>query len=161
MRTSCHQDHSRPAHPLRAGHVIRWHVVLGGVDEVRRSVQRAREVACAWCDTAIVVAGRGRLPTYCSSGCRHRAWEQRRAAASGLAAVRVIERPVEVGVERSVERVTEVPVRPRGREWADQLRELARQLDAGRLYDRDLDVVIEALEAVNDAVARRTRHRRR
>ena len=112
-------------------------------------------------DTAIVVAGRRRLPTYCSSGCRHRAWEQRRAAASGLAAVRVVERPVEVRVERTVERVTEVSARPRGSECADQLRDLAWQLDAGRLYDRDLDVVIEALKAVNDAVARRTRHRRR
>ncbi|WAX56199.1 hypothetical protein M6B22_16890 [Jatrophihabitans cynanchi] len=55
----------------------------------------------------------------------------------------------------------EVPVHPRGREWADQLRDLARQLDTGRVYDRDLDAVVEALRVVNDAVARRERHRRR
>jgi hypothetical protein len=73
----------------------------------------------------------------------------------------VVERPVEVRVERTVERVMEVPVHPRGREWADQLRDLARQLDTGRVYDRDLDAVVEALRVVNDAVARRERHRRR
>jgi hypothetical protein len=34
-------------------------------------VRRAREIPCAWCETAIAVAGKGRLPTYCSSNYHH------------------------------------------------------------------------------------------
>jgi hypothetical protein len=44
-------------------------------------------VACGWCGATVTVPNRGRIPKWCSATCRHRAWEQRRAAASGRAAV--------------------------------------------------------------------------
>src|SRR5665647_1374429 len=45
-----------------------------------------QSIACGWCGSPIVVPGQGRVPKWCSSSCRHRAWELTRAAASGLAA---------------------------------------------------------------------------
>jgi hypothetical protein len=47
-------------------------------------------------------------------------------------------------VERVVVREVKVEVMPRGREWAAVLRELALQIDRGRIYDRDLDAIIES-----------------
>ena len=56
-------------------------------------------------------------PKWCSSLCRHRAWELTRAAASGHAAVQVVDRVVEV--DRLVTVVQEVPVHsPQGRGMA-------------------------------------------
>lgn len=43
----------------------------------------------------VVVPARGRVPKWCSATCRHRAWEQTRNAASGRAAVEVIDRQIE------------------------------------------------------------------
>jgi hypothetical protein len=54
-----------------------------------------RVVTCGWCGATVPVPGRGRVPIWCSASCRHRAWEQRRAAASGLSAIEVVDRPVE------------------------------------------------------------------
>jgi hypothetical protein len=88
---------------------------------------------------------RGRIPKWCSASCRQRAWEQARAAASGLAAVRLVERRVEV----------RTPVSPNRRDWVSVLHELARQLDDGRVYDRDLTDLATALNAVLDAYGRR------
>jgi hypothetical protein len=88
---------------------------------------------------------RGRIPKWCSPACRQRAWEQARAAASGLSAVRVVERPVEV----------RTPATPTRRDWAPILHELARQLDDGRIYDRDLAGLATALNAVLEAYRRR------
>lgn len=88
---------------------------------------------------------RGRIPKWCSPGCRQRAWEQARAAASGLAAVRVVERRVEV----------RTPATPTRRDWAPTLHELARQIDDGRVYDRDLDQLATALGEVLEAYRRR------
>jgi hypothetical protein len=87
----------------------------------------------------------GRLPTWCSASCRQRAWEQSRAAASGLAAVRVVERRVEIPT----------PIAPRRHDWPHVLRDLARQLEDGRIYDRDLLALAGALSAVHDAYNRR------
>src|SRR4051794_20053370 len=92
--------------------------------------RRAAAQTCGWCGGSIEVKPVGRIPTWCSASCRQRAWEQRRAAASGLAAVRVI--------ERVVERRVEVPRTPAHGDWAPLLQELARQLDQGRVYPRDL-----------------------
>ena len=39
------------------------------------------------CRATVPVPSRGRVPKWCSASCRHRAWEQRRAAASGLSAI--------------------------------------------------------------------------
>jgi hypothetical protein len=77
--------------------------------------RRAAAVSCAWCGGAITPRSRGTIPKWCSSGCRRRAWEQGRAAASGRSAVEVVERQVEV----------RVPVTPTRRDWAPLLSELA------------------------------------
>lgn len=114
-------------------------------------------VTCGWCGTPFPVAATGRIPTWCSQSCRQRAWEQRRAAASGLAAVKVVvhtvevEKPVEV---RITERV-EVPVLPTGRSWPGLLTELVDQLDRGRVYDRDLAELASAVSDVLRALERR------
>jgi hypothetical protein len=77
--------------------------------------------------------------------CRQRAWEQSRAAASGLAAVRVVERRVEV-------RPAGAPTR---REWPDLLHQLARRLDDGRIHDRDLANLAGAFNEVLETSTRR------
>src|SRR4051812_23676915 len=97
-------------------------------------------IPCGWCHERIHVAPTGRLPKWCSANCRHRAWEQRRAVDSGRRPVEVVDRTITVEVEKSVpvvERVT-VEALPRGRGWAKHLGELVTQIQAGRVYDRDL-----------------------
>lgn len=142
--------------------------VAAGTDRQARERSAARRRAatiCGWCGGPIVPKGRGRIPSWCSPACRQRAWEQSRAAACGLAAVRVVERHVEVPAS---------PPPARGREWwaapgptgeqdppaasgrVAQLRSLAEDLDRGRVYDRDLDDLAQALERVLDAFGRRT-----
>jgi hypothetical protein len=100
---------------------------------------------CGWCTGTITVKATGRLPKWCSPSCRQRAWEQSRAAASGLTAVRVVERRVEIPT----------PIPLRRHDWPHLLRDLARQLEDGRIYDRDLLALAEALNAVHDAYNRR------
>ena len=119
-------------------------------------------VTCEWCGASVKVAKRGRVPKWCSATCRHRAWEQRRAAASGLVAIEVVERPVEV--VRTVTKVERVlvdvsrPVSPRStREWTAQLEDLADQLDRGRIYDRDVAALMPAMTALVAAFNRRHR----
>ena len=88
-------------------------------------------LACGWCGSSILVPARGRVPKWCSSSCRHRAWELTRAAASGLAAVQVIDRvvqvdrPVIVNERVEVEVVSHGPVAvgPRPAHRADRHRE--------------------------------------
>lgn len=108
---------------------------------------------CGWCDGPIEVKPRGRIPTWCSPACRQRAWEQNRAAASGLAAVRLVERRVEIPVPTE----PAAPAR-RHREWAVSLQQLAGQLDTGSVYDRDLPELAGALRELLDAFERRTQH---
>ncbi|MEP6527082.1 MAG: hypothetical protein ABJA86_07940 [Nocardioidaceae bacterium] len=117
--------------------------------------QRPDRVACVWCDAEIVVRRRGRLPCWCSSSCRHRAWEQRRAAACGRVAVELVERVVEVDVPVTVTETVEVIVLPRGSAWVDALRDLARQIDVGLVYDRDLPALATQLDQVIAALTRR------
>ncbi|WP_029433825.1 hypothetical protein [Blastococcus sp. URHD0036] len=100
---------------------------------------------CAWCDGPITPRRRGPIPKWCSATCRHRAWEQTRAAASGRSAVQVVERRVEVLV----------PATPARRDWPALLAELARQIDDGRIYDRDLIDLSNALGTVLKAYRRR------
>jgi len=85
-----------------------------------RDVRRPDVVACGWCGSKVVVAARGRVPHWCGSGCRHRAWEQRRAAG---------------------------PVSPPGPEWPGLLAELSRQLDTGRVEVCDLPAITAELDA--------------
>jgi hypothetical protein len=48
-----------------------------------------------------------------------------------------------------------MPASPTRRDWASLLLELARQLDNGRVYDRDLPKLAVALNAVLEAYRRR------
>jgi hypothetical protein len=105
--------------------------------EVATTPRRLAAWTCGWCGKPISVKDTGRLPKWCSPACRQRAWEQSRAAASGLAAVRVVERRVEVPT----------PIAPGRQDWPRLLGDLAQQLEDGRIYDRDL----LALAAVNGA----------
>jgi hypothetical protein len=107
--------------------------------------RRRAAITCSWCGGPMQPKPRGRIPKWCSPSCRQRAWEQARAATFGLAAVRVIERRVEV----------RTPAAPTRRDWPDMLHELARQLDDGRVYDRDLPGPTGALDAVLEAYRRR------
>ncbi|MGZ4532047.1 MAG: hypothetical protein ACXVXP_06820 [Mycobacteriaceae bacterium] len=113
------------------------------------SATQARRLAastCGWCGGPITVKATGRLPKWCSPSCRQRAWEQSRAAVSGLAAVHVVERRVEVPT----------PLAPRRQDWPRVLGELAHQLEDGRIYDRDLVALAGALNAVHEAYDRRS-----
>lgn len=101
--------------------------------------------ACGWCGGPITPRRRGPIPKWCSATCRHRAWEQARAAASGLSAVELVEHRVEV----------QVPLVPTRRDWPRLLGELAGQLNDGRVYDRDLPALARALQPVLEAYRRR------
>lgn len=116
------------------------------------ATRRAAATSCGWCGGPIDVQPTGRIPKWCSAACRQRAWEQSRAAASGRAAVQVVERLVEVPVVR--ERT------PGREEWAALLRELTTQLDDGRIYARDLPELGTALTDLIAAYNRRQSPRR-
>ncbi len=109
-------------------------------------------VRCGWCGEAVAIPPRGRVPKWCTSTCRHRAWEQRRAADSGIVAVEVVQQVVEVKATRSQERRT-------AQEWAKLLTELSDRLDRRRIYDRDLpgldDSVLALVQAFNCRTAKR------
>ena len=135
---------------------------IAATDDRRpRSPRRpGQTLACGWCGSPILLPARGRIPKWCSSSCRHRAWELTRAAASGRAAVQVVDRVVEV--DRLVTVVQEVPVTtvPKGAAWPAALAQLAAALDTGRVYDRDLPALAQALAGVADALDRRPGWRR-
>ena len=107
---------------------------------------------------------KGRVPKWCGTSCRHRAWEQHRAAESGRSAVEVVERVVTVQLPAPAPRpatLTPVPPAvavPTGTAWAPLLTELARQLDTGRIYRRDLDAVLPAFDQALQALNRRIQH---
>ena len=121
----------------------------------RPSRRPGQTLACGWCGSPILLPARGRIPKWCSSSCRHRAWELTRAAASGRAAVQVVDRVVEV--DRLVAVVQEVPVPtvPGGAAWPAALAQLVTALDTGRVYDRDLPALVQALAGVAEALDRR------
>jgi hypothetical protein len=111
--------------------------------------RRAAATACGWCSGPITLRSRGPIPKWCSATCRHRAWEQNRAAASGRAAIQVVERIVVTPAAPTVVRT------PRHDYWPGLLRELSRQLDRGLVYDRDLPGVASALDEALAAFRRR------
>ena len=120
-------------------------------------------IACAWCSREFTLSARGRLPKWCSQSCRQRAWEQRRAARSGVAAVEVVRQTVQVEkvVKVTVVQPVPVPALPFGRAWPGVLAELADQLDRGRVYDRDLIDLEAALRDVLLSLERRPAFQRR
>ncbi len=117
--------------------------------------RRPETVSCTWCGSETVVLPVGRVPSWCSNCCRHRAWEQRRAASSGLASREQVERLVEVEVPVTIIKEVEVEVLPKGASWAAALSQLADQIDRGLVYDRDLADLAQAMDAAAAALARR------
>jgi hypothetical protein len=120
------------------------------VESVAQARRRAAST-CGWCGGPITVKATGRLPKWCSASCRQRAWEQARAAASGRSAVEVVERYVE----------TPMPIPPTRHDWPRLLGEFVTQLDTGRIYNRDLDDLSRALDAVGVSMTRRLYNRSR
>lgn len=122
--------------------------------EVRRRVRAGRRPAtvdCAGCGTPVRVKQRGPLPIWCSSTCRHRAWERRRAVAE-VAALESEERPM-VALRETIE--VPVPLTPERLEWVGVIAELTRQIANHDLPNGCLNPVYEALTvAINQAVHR-------
>ncbi len=105
------------------------------------AARRTAATTCGWCRGAITPRSRGPIPKWCSATCRHRAWEQSRAAASGRSAVTIVERVVTVpaGPPASAPK-------PRQLAWVDVLRELVTQIEEGAVHDRHLLAVAAALD---------------
>jgi hypothetical protein len=112
-----------------------------GATGVRQPGQR---VTCVWCGKSVTVKARGPLPKFCSSNCRHRAWEQERATQAGRAAVVVVDRTV-----------TAYPGDVRG--WVDHLDRLAQEISTGQL---DVDLLKAAIDNVSATAEERQRRRR-
>lgn len=108
-----------------------------------------QQIACGWCGQLITIGARGPVPKWCSASCRHRAWEQHRAAQAGLAAVHVHDRYIQA-----------IPNDTDG--WLDQLGALTDQIHgAGEersIRYPDLDRLAAALDVARAAID--TRHRR-
>lgn len=103
-------------------------------------------VECGWCGQPVLVPSRGRIPSWCSSSCRHRAWEARRAERENQPEVRVVTRTIEV--EKPVSHTVEVPVPVEPRtadEWSTLLETFATRLAQGRIYRRDLPTLEPAV----------------
>jgi len=126
----------------------------------RRRADQA--LVCGWCSRGFLPAARGRTPKWCSQVCRQRAWEQRRAARSGLAAIEVVQQVVEVEkiVQKEVVKRVEVPARPSRRDWPAVLAELTTQLERGLVYDRDLPELGTRLSEVLQVLERRPGYQR-
>lgn len=86
---------------------------------------------CVWCGGPIEVKARGPLPRWCSSTCRHRAWERARA----LGSMRVAQ-PVPLALAN-------VPLDTEG--WLIQLANLRRQIETGASIN-----VVTVMAAVDD-----------
>jgi hypothetical protein len=114
--------------------------------------RRAAATTCGWCHGAITPRSRGPISKWCSATCRHRAWEQSRAAASGRSAVTIVERVVTVPA-----RPPAAAPKPRQLAWVDVLRELTIQVEQGAVYDRHLLAIAAALDDVVRAVHRNSR----
>src|SRR5436305_1929091 len=117
----------------------------------RGAARRAAATTCGWCHGAITPRSRGPIPKWCSATCRHRAWEQSRAAASGRSAVHIVERVV-------IAPATPPKAAPQPRQlaWVELLGELATQVERGAIYDRHLPAIAAALDDVLRAVQRRS-----
>lgn len=143
---------SRPPSTLRASPPQAATVPLAKADErpaARHVGVRPTSITCDWCARPTVVKPRGRVPRWCSETCRHRSWEQDRAAASGRSAIQIVERVVQVTAATSPAKSSPALV-----DWPETLAALAAQLDGGRIYDRDLIALSTALAGVLAAYER-------
>ncbi len=117
---------------------------------------------CGWCGGPVIVQVRGRMPKWCSSTCRTRASERRRAAADGLAAVKVVERDIEriktvTVVQHHTRQVEVEAVRwpSATSDWVAAISDLTRRVESGRVYDRDLESLAGAVNDLVGALVRR------
>ena len=117
---------------------------------------------CGWCGGPVIVQVRGRLPKWCSSTCRTRASERRRAAADGLGAVKVVERDIEriktvTVVQHHTRQVEVEAVRwpSATSDWVAAISDLTRRVESGRVYDRDLESLAGAVNDLVGALVRR------
>ena len=123
--------------------------------------QPGQTVECGWCGRPVDVPARGRVPSWCSSACRHRAWEARRANRDNAPVVQVVTRTIEV--EKPVVRMVEVrvPAEPHSaQEWAEMLELFAARLAQGRIYRRDLPTLEPVVQHLIDVWIRTARHYR-
>ena len=105
-------------------------------------------VACGWCGKAVLVPSRGRVPKWCSATCRNKAWQANHAPTEGP--VRVVQQRVEVPT----------PTEPHNiHEWVELLELLSTRLGQGRIYKRDLPVLVPAINRLLDVTERRIRER--
>ena len=121
-------------------------------------------MVCLECGTELTYTGRGRRPRYCSSSCRHRAWERRRAADEGVIASRVVELPA-LPMEPTYTRTGVIEwLRGNPHRLADVAGALpdgeaaARMLDTARYRLRDHGVRTEE-ERIEESRARQNRER--
>ena len=121
-------------------------------------------MVCLECGAELTYTGRGRRPRYCSSSCRHRAWERRRAADEGVIASRVIELPA-LPMEPTYTRTGVIEwLRGNPRRLADVAGALpdgeaaARMLDTARQRLREHGVRTEE-ERIAESRARQNRER--
>ncbi|MGO2516002.1 MAG: hypothetical protein ACTH8X_07735, partial [Corynebacterium variabile] len=126
-------------------------------------------LVCLECGSPLTYSGRGRRPQYCSSACRHRAWERRRAAADGTVATQVVELPAlptggydREGVARWLARdperivaVATVMSRTRTLGWTGTVEALGRALD--HLRPGRPDRPVTALEKTQEEALTRRR----
>lgn len=78
----------------------------------------------------------------------------RRAAEAGDAEVGIVDRPIEVVREVTVE------ANPRSvEEWSTMVRRLALRVDDGRVYDRDVTQLLASVEELSGAIHRRAKRR--
>ena len=143
-------------------------VEMAGDRAIARKSPRApgQVLECGWCGGPVIVQVRGRMPKWCSSTCRTRASERRRAAADGLAAVKVVERDIEriktvTVVQHHTRQVEVEAVRwpSATSDWVPAIRDLTRRVETGRVYDRDLEDLAGAVNELVGAMVRRGQRR--
>lgn len=123
-------------------------------------------LVCMECGDPLVYRGSGRRPRYCSSSCRHRAWERRRAAAEGLIAKEIVELPARPARTTYTRAGVIAWLQDHPRRFAEVVAALpdtaesVRQLDAARRRLGNLDVpTLDGHRAEEKAGAELTRLR--
>ena len=104
-------------------------------------------VECGWCGRTVPVPSRGRVPQSCSPTWRNRAWQANHAP--GREPVRVVQQRVQFPVPNAEPRSVD--------EWCGVLELLSTRLAQGRIYSRDLPVLLPAITRLIDVAERRIR----
>ena len=98
---------------------------------------------------SVTVPTRGRVPKWCSATCRNKGWQANHAPTQGP--VRVVQQRVQVPVPT---------LEPRNvGEWVELLEVLATRLAQGRIYTRDLPVLVPTINRLIEVTDRRLRER--